>query len=178
MANIRVIGGDILLVGGAICVNDECCCPKSIDDLIGSSIRITFTNTACCPNELNDYCVDADWCPFNDSFILLWNSGVQEWRYSDDYRLIVVYSLGSNLIKVHAFVYKSGGPPPQDWAYLFSVSSYECNTLPCGTDNELVSGDCGDASIPRAPTLGEYDASLAAQVYICGYGGEFEIDEV
>ena len=57
MTNIRVINGDILVVGGAICVNDDCCCGGEVcNDVVDVEFEFTgVTNTEA------EGCPDCEW---------------------------------------------------------------------------------------------------------------------
>ena len=79
MANIRVIGGDILVVGGAICTNDNCCCPTTICTLDTSNdLDIYFDNISdCVACDVNCNLLNGN------TYRCVWDAGSNAWIGSD-----------------------------------------------------------------------------------------------
>ena len=118
MTNIRVIGGDILVVGGAICTNDNCCCPTTICTLDTSNdLDVYFDN-----NITNCYGTPDNWELWlrDKTFLLTWTG--TEWAYTDANMKVAVDCTPTNVLNVytvatHGFGFVADEPAaelPQD----------------------------------------------------------------
>jgi len=143
MTNIRVIGGDILVVGGAICTNDNCCCP---------------TTTICTLDTSNDLdvffdgdLIDCDPCGglcelcecatqfANQTFQLTWDAADLQWEYEYTYggrtKFVHVKCVSGTLRVIANILQSPSGPAYQDTCFF---SQDTATPLPQTASNDWV----------------------------------------
>ena len=154
MSSIRVIDGKILVVGGSICINDDCCCEADTICTLPttSAVDVTFsgiTDCGSCP------CTACD-CDsiFNDNtFRCVWNGVV--WQYSSGGVTVGVacvnYGSGDKMT-VNAM--RAVGP---EWCFHTATGGVTPALLPQTVSSAIVIGECTSK---------------------CGYGGQAIVDVV
>jgi len=101
MSSIRVIDGKILVVGGSICINDDCCCGETICELdTGNDLDVYFEGIT---NSEGEGCSQFCESTFNGkTFQLTWDAGNNWWSYVSGDIAITAQCISGSYIRVVA----------------------------------------------------------------------------